>query len=379
MYLRPVPQDSPDKQLIHAINEEAFPEWERCSVDSLYASGADGNLDMLGIYDEDELAGFLAVRKFEDIRYLAYFAVESSRRSHGTGSTALQLLSRYYSGCQIVTEFETPDGSSAIKQRRRDFYLRSGFRETGWYSFYDETEFTVACSGSGFDKACFDRFVTYLGTIVPDFIPKLYRKQQENKLYYMFNKPQGCVTARSDAVHKTVMDYFPADIAKKLHPVGRLDKDTCGLLVLTNDGDLDFRIMQPDRHISKTYFFYALGEMTAEKVKRLENGIQMADFTTRRAVFRFVREYRIRELESFMSARRRDRYMKNPDGPAFSGEITICEGKKHEVKRMLEAVNCRIIFLRRDSIGALTLDPNLSPGEYRPLTEKELSLLKTET
>ena len=105
----------------------------------------------------------------------------------------------------------------------------------------------------------------------------------------------------------------------------------------------------------------------------------MADFTTCRAVFRFVREYRIRELESFMSARRRDRYMKNPDGPAFSGEITICEGKKHEVKRMLEAVNCRIIFLRRDSIGALTLDPNLSPGEYRPLTEKELSLLKTET
>ena len=100
---------------------------------------------------------------------------------------------------------------------------------------------------------------------------------------------------------------------------------------------------------------------------------------SRRAVFRFVREYRIRELESFMSAGRRDRYMKNPDGPAFSGEITICEGKKHEVKRMLEAVNCRIIFLRRDSIGALTLDPNLSPGEYRPLTEKELSLLKTET
>ena len=83
-------------------------------------------------------------------------------------------------------------------------------------------------------------------------------------LYYMFNKPQGCVTARTDAVHKTVMDYFPAELASRLHPVGRLDKDTCGLLILTDDGDLDFRIMQPDRHISKTYFFYAVGVMNEE-------------------------------------------------------------------------------------------------------------------
>lgn len=195
-------------------------------------------------------------------------------------------------------------------------------------------------------------------------------------LYYMFNKPQGCVTARSDAVHRTVMDYFPSELAEKLHPVGRLDKDTCGLLILTDDGDLDFKIMQPDRHISKTYFFYAIGTMNEEKRQLLENGIAMAGFTAKEAVFQLHREYRIGELEGFMPAERRERYMKNPDGAAFSASITICEGKKHQVKRMLEAVGCRIFYLRRDKIGELPLDSSLGQGEYRQLTENEVILLK---
>ena len=80
-------------------------------------------------------------------------------------------------------------------------------------------------------------------------------------LYYMFNKPQQCVTACSDTMHKTVMDYFPAELAGSLHPVGRLDKDTCGLLLLTDDGSLDQKLMQPEMHVSKTYFFYAIGQM----------------------------------------------------------------------------------------------------------------------
>ena len=198
-------------------------------------------------------------------------------------------------------------------------------------------------------------------------------------LYYMFNKPQGCVTAKSDAVHRTVMDYFPSELAEKLHPVGRLDKDTCGLLILTDDGDLDFRIMQPDRHISKTYFFYAIGTMTEEKKQLLEKGIPMVGFTTKDAVFRFGREYRIGELEDFMPKERRERYMKNPRGAAFSASITICEGKKHQVKRMLEAAGCRIFYLRRDRIGALSLDISLPQGEYRPLTAEELLLLQVDT
>ena len=198
-------------------------------------------------------------------------------------------------------------------------------------------------------------------------------------LYYMFNKPQGCVTARTDAVHRTVMDCFPPELAAKLHPVGRLDKDTCGLLILTDDGDLDFKIMQPDRHISKTYFFYAIGTMTEEKQQLLEKGIPMVGFTTKDAVFQLGREYRIGELEDFMPQERRDRYMKNPHGPAFSASITICEGKKHQVKRMLEAAGCRIFYLRRDRIGALALDSSLAQGEYRPLTAVELQLLKVDS
>jgi len=195
-------------------------------------------------------------------------------------------------------------------------------------------------------------------------------------LYYMFNKPQNCVTARSDAVHKTVMDYFPAELSKQLHPVGRLDKDTCGLLIITNDGDLDFKIMQPNKHISKTYFFYAIGSIDAENVERLENGIDMGNFTTKRAVFRLLKKYRIRELSEFIPIDKREKYLKNPDGTAFSGTLTICEGKKHEVKRMLKAVGCRIFYLRRDSIGSLSLDDSLKEGEYRLLTDSEINMLR---
>jgi len=195
-------------------------------------------------------------------------------------------------------------------------------------------------------------------------------------LYYMFNKPQGCVTACSDAVHRTVMDYFPAELAEKLHPVGRLDKDTCGLLILTNDGDLDFKIMQPDRHISKTYFFYAIGSISDEKVKRLETGIAMKGFTSKPAQFQLCQKYQIRDLEEFMPSDRREKYMKNPNGPAFSASLTIHEGKKHEVKRMLEAVGCRIFYLRRDKIGNLAIDPALKHGDFRPLTDEEVLKLK---
>lgn len=194
-------------------------------------------------------------------------------------------------------------------------------------------------------------------------------------LYYMFNKPQGCVTARSDAVHRTVMDYFPKELAERLHPVGRLDKDTCGLLILTDDGDLDFRIMQPDRHVSKNYFFYAIGTMNDEKKQLLEKGVPMVGFTTGAAVLTLQKEYRICELEKFMPAERRERYMRNPDGPAFSASLTIHEGKKHEVKRMLEAVGCRIFYLRRESIGSLQLDSSLAEGEYRELSDNEVDML----
>lgn len=198
-------------------------------------------------------------------------------------------------------------------------------------------------------------------------------------LYYMFNKPSQCVTACSDALHRTVMDYFPPALAARLHPVGRLDKDTCGLLLLTDDGSLDGKLMQPDRHVRKTYFFYALGQMDQEKQQRLEGGIPLAGFTARTAQFRLGKTYPVRALAEHIPPDRRERYLKNPDGPAFSGTLTIHEGKKHQVKRMLRAVGCKIFYLRRDRIGGLTLDPGLAPGAFRQLTPEELALLTAET
>ena len=194
-------------------------------------------------------------------------------------------------------------------------------------------------------------------------------------LYYMFNKPRGCVTARSDMVHRTVADYFPHELAERLHPVGRLDKDTCGLLLLTDDGELDQKLMQPGRHIGKTYFFYALGSVDAEKKRLIESGLQLGGFKAAEARFEYGKTYRIRELEEFMPPERRERYMKNPEGAAFSARLTITEGKKHEVRLMLEAVHCRIFYLRRERIGRLRLDPSLEPGQFRKLTEEELLLL----
>ena len=85
--------------------------------------------------------------------------------------------------------------------------------------------------------------------------------------YYMFNKPKGCVTAKRDSLSKTVMDYFPEDIREELHPAGRLDKDTEGFLLITDDGSLTFHLMRPEHHIAKTYFFYAIGELTEERIR----------------------------------------------------------------------------------------------------------------
>lgn len=177
--LRIILQNSPDKSELEMINEESFPVNERNSIDDLFASGRDGNLDIIGIYADNVLAGFFAVRKFGRIRYMAYFAVCSQKRSKGIGSKALQLLKEFYPNSQIVNEFEAPDNrceNNAMRIRRREFYLRNGFFETGWYIFYDETEFEIACSDIKFDKQEFERFITYLSSIVPDHIPCLYQK-----------------------------------------------------------------------------------------------------------------------------------------------------------------------------------------------------------
>jgi len=195
------------------------------------------------------------------------------------------------------------------------------------------------------------------------------------KIYYMFNKPRGCITARKDENCKTVLDYFDIDNKNGLFPVGRLDKDTEGLLLLTNDGELNHRLMYPDKHVEKTYFFWAFGSLDFAAKERLKTGIMIGlDEALAKAVKIEVEEEGIyQEFQDKMNIINIKKIKKNPSyQPVASGYITISEGRKHQVKRMLKAVGCYVVYLKRVSIGGLMLDETLEKGQYRELTEKEI-------
>ena len=172
--------------------------------------------------------------------------------------------------------------------------------------------------------------------------------------YYMFHKPAGCVTAVSDAQHKTVMDYMKDLTRKDLNPVGRLDIDTEGLLLITNDGMLSHELLSPTKHVPKTYFARIEGIVTDEDVNLFAEGVDIGEKKlTKPADLKILVSDAVSEIE-----------------------LTISEGKFHQVKRMFEAVGKKVLYLKRISMGSLVLDENLKPGEYRPLTEVEIDALR---
>ena len=198
--------------------------------------------------------------------------------------------------------------------------------------------------------------------------------------YYMFNKPRGCISACIDPRHKTVMDYFPKDLRDELFHIGRLDKDTEGLLIISDDGALCNRLMMPQNGVRKTYFFWALGDLSEESIKKIERGVNIFendDFITSPAELTVLKKAKLLEIKQFLTeddikiARRRG------EMTVTSGKITITEGKKHQVKKMIGFAGCRVLYLKRISIGLLSLDETLLPGEYRPLTKEELILLES--
>lgn len=200
-----------------------------------------------------------------------------------------------------------------------------------------------------------------------------------NLKYYMFHKPGGCITATKDLEAKTVLDYFDREIREGLFPVGRLDKDTEGLLLLTNDGQFSHRLMYPDKHVEKTYFFWAFGSLETEDREHLKTGVRIGnDEALAKAENIDVKEEgTYQELQNHMNLENRKEIRFNPYyQPVVAGYITITEGRKHQVKRMLKAVGCYIVYLKRVSIGGLVLDERLAKGEYRELTSDELSILK---
>ena len=171
--------------------------------------------------------------------------------------------------------------------------------------------------------------------------------------YYMLNKPAGCVSATSDNLHKTVLELIDTKVRKDLFPVGRLDIDTEGLLLITNDGALAHQLLSPKKHVDKTYYAEIEGMITNEDVVAFKEGLDIGENT-------LTLPAKLVILES---------------GTISKIEVTIQEGKYHQVKRMFEAVGKRVVYLKRLSMGTLTLDETLKPGEYRQLTPEEIEHL----
>ena len=198
--------------------------------------------------------------------------------------------------------------------------------------------------------------------------------------YYMFNKPLGCITARYDPRHKTVMDYFPEEKRDCLFPVGRLDLDTVGFLLVTDDGELCYRLLRPEHHVPKTYYFKAIGTLGEEQISLIEGGIKIyknSDLLTAPSKITKLSDLTYKDLAEYLSEKERRMIERRAFIPATEGLITITEGKKRQVRRMLRHVGCKIVYLKRVKMGDLELDATLKEGEYRPLTEKEIELLKS--
>lgn len=193
--------------------------------------------------------------------------------------------------------------------------------------------------------------------ILLDGSPVCYERYE----YYMLNKPTGVVSATEDRHQRTVLDLLRetgGDVRRDLFPVGRLDKDTVGLLLISNDGGLAHRLLSPGAHVDKTYYARVRGRVTDREVLAFREGLRVDEELTAMPA----------ELKVIVWA-------SSADGLS-EVEITIREGKFHQIKRMFQALGMEVVYLKRLSMGALRLDENLREGEYRKLTENELRALR---
>ena len=189
--------------------------------------------------------------------------------------------------------------------------------------------------------------------INPDNAKVYFENKQLNyqeKIYLMLNKPAGVVSATKDLKDQTVIDLLDKKYHRQMFPVGRLDKDTEGLLLITNHGELAHKLLSPKNKVPKVYYAKIDGQVSQKEIKKFEKGIQLgSDFITLPAKLNILNSGSISEVH-----------------------ITIYEGKFHQVKRMFEAVDKKVIYLKRLSMGSLILDENLPIGSYRPLTKEEI-------
>ena len=179
MYFRKLDKNSVDIPKLENLNNQSFPDNERIEIDDMFSFSEKSGREVLGIYTNDKFSGFIITIKYGKCVYICYFAVCPEKRSQGIGGQALKMLKEYYPDCQIVVDFEAPDENADNNQqriRRRNFYYRNGFFETGYYQFYMNTEFEIACSDTDFNKTSFEKLISEIHKIAPDFNPKLYRK-----------------------------------------------------------------------------------------------------------------------------------------------------------------------------------------------------------
>ena len=168
-------------------------------------------------------------------------------------------------------------------------------------------------------------------------------------VYYMLNKPQGVISATFDQTNKTVLECFDCFLSEDVFPVGRLDKDTEGLLLISNDGQLSHKLLSLKYHVDKKYYVKCEINITDEMIDGLQKPIELKEDSYQQGVAE-----KISDDELY---------------------LTIQEGKFHQVKRMVHYVGNEVIFLKRVGFGPLSLDEDLKPGEYRELTEEEINLL----
>ena len=188
--------------------------------------------------------------------------------------------------------------------------------------------------------------------------------------YYMFHKPFGCVTARRDDRYPTVMDWFRDLGNEALSPVGRLDRETEGLLIITDDGMWNRQMTRPEFHQAKTYAFTVMGDLTPERVAVLERGVMLNGETepTAPAVVEVTGRSTLAQTQPTPHPEIQEKTRHNPmDRPVTFGTITITEGRNRQIRRMMKAVRCLVLELKRVSMGEIVLDPDLAPGEWKEI------------
>lgn len=171
-----------------------------------------------------------------------------------------------------------------------------------------------------------------------------------DEVYIMLNKPKGYISATEDEVHPTIIDLIPEYAHLNIFPVGRLDKDTEGLLLVTNDGQFNHEVMNPNKHVSKTYEVYSKHPITQFDIDKFKSGIELSDGKLKPAI--------LKKVDNYVS------------------HVTIYEGKYHQVKRMFHSIENEVLELKRIKIAQLELDHNLDLGSYRLLTQIDFDNLK---